>query len=285
MLELDKSNIDTKKFLDEILNGSGVVVFKNVFNINEINLALEIVNKFSETQDQKESHFNAEAEASGKIHLQQRVWNLFGKGEVFSKLISNDIIFNLMSKLLGSEFFCGSYCASRLLPGSPGQELHLDYPYWDYYKSETFPIGLNSSFAQNCQVTIPLDICSKESGATAYVPGSQKNLHYPTKNDDFSNKKQMIANPGDLVFFNGNCWHGASPNVSDHQRAALLIEFLPKYIKPVEDLVTYLDEEFKKNCSNRVKQLLGLNYEYPKIMESSKKLNNIGIGYKTKEQN
>ena len=223
--------------------------------------------------------------ASGKIHLQQRVWNLFGKGEVFIKLISNDIIFNLMSKLLGSEFFCGSYCASRLLPGSPGQELHLDYPYWDYYKSETFPIGLNSSFAQNCQVTIPLDICSKKSGATAYVPGSQKNLHYPTKNDDFSNKKQMIANPGDLVFFNGNCWHGASPNASDHQRAALLIEFLPKYIKPVEDLVTYLDEEFKKNCSDRVKQLLGLNYEYPKIMESSKKLNNIGIGYKTKEQN
>ena len=82
---------------------------------------------------------NAEAEASGKIQLQQRVWNLFGKGEVFSKLITNDIIFKLMSKLLGSEFICGSYCASRLLPGSPGQELHIDYPYWDYYKTETFP--------------------------------------------------------------------------------------------------------------------------------------------------
>ena len=58
----------------------------------------------------------------------------------------------------------------------------------------------------------------------------------------------MIAEPGDLVFFNGNCWHGASPNNSDHQRAALLIEFLPKYIKPVEDLVTYLNDEFKKNA-------------------------------------
>ena len=54
----------------------------------------------------------------------------------------------------------------------------------------------------------------------------------------------MIAKPGDLVFFNGNCWHGASPNKSDHQRAALLIEFLPKYIKPVEDLISYLDEKF-----------------------------------------
>jgi len=268
--------------LDELLFGSGVVLFKKVFDLNKINEARDIVNKFAENQDQKESHFNSEAEASGKIHLQQRVWNLFGKGQVFSDLITNDIIFNLISKLLGTEFFCGSYCASRLLPGSLGQELHLDYPYWDFYKSETFPIGLNSSFAQNCQVTIPLDICSKESGATAYIPGSQKNLHYPTQKDDLTNKQQMIAEPGDLVFFNGNCWHGASPNNSDYQRAALLIEFLPKYIKPVEDLVSYLDKDFKDNSSDRVRQLLGLNYEYPKIMDSSKKLNNIGIGYKTK---
>jgi Protein involved in biosynthesis of mitomycin antibiotics/polyketide fumonisin len=207
---------------------------------------------------------------------------LFGKGEVFSKLITNDIIFSLMSKLLGSEFFCGSYCASRLLPGSIGQELHIDYPYWDFYKSETFPMGLNSSFAQNCQATIPLDICSEQSGATAYIPGSQKKLHYPNENDDFSNKQQMVANPGDLVFFNGNCWHGASSNKSNHQRAALLIEFLPKYIKPVEDLVTYLSEDFKNNSNPKVRQLLGLNYEYPKIMDASKKTNNIGLGYKAK---
>ena len=282
MLELNKSFTDYKKVLDELLVGSGVVIFKEVFPLNKINEAREIINNFADNQDQKESHFNAEAEASGKIHLQQRVWNLFGKGEVFSYLITNDIIFDLMTKFLGTEFICGSYCASRLLPGSIGQELHLDYPYWDFYKKETFPVGLNSSFAQNCQVTIPLDICSKESGATAYIPGSQKNLHYPNQNDDFSNKQQMVAEPGDLVFFNGNCWHGASPNNSDHQRAALLIEFLPKYIKPVEDLLSYLDKDFKDKSSDRVKQLLGLNYEYPKIMDSSKTINNIGIGYKTK---
>jgi len=284
MLELTKSSNDYKKVLDELLVGSGVVLFKEIFSLNKINEAREIVNKFADHQDQKESHFNAEAETSGKIHLQQRVWNLFGKGDVFSYLITNDIIFNLMSKLLGTEFFCGSYCASRLLPGSPGQELHIDYPYWDYYKKETFPLGLNSSFAQNCQATIPLDICSVESGATAYIPGSQKKLHYPNQNDDFTNKQQMVAKPGDLVFFNGNCWHGASPNKSDHQRAALLIEFLPKYIKPVEDLVSYLDEEFKKNLNNKVRQLLGLNYEYPKIMDVSKKTNNIGIGYQGKNK-
>mgnify|MGYP003307608060 CR=1 FL=1 len=184
--------------------------------------------------------------------------------------------------LLGSEFFCGSYCASRLLPGAPGQEMHLDYPYWDFYKSETFPLGLNSSFPQNCQVTIPLDECSALSGATGYIPGSQKKLHYPNANDDFSNKQQMIGSPGDIIFFNGNCCHGAMTYKSQNQRSAILIEFLPKYIKPVEDLVSYLDESFKKNSNDRIKQLLGLQYPYPKIMDVSKSVNDIGIGYKAK---
>ena len=180
------------------------------------------------------------------------------------------------------EFFCGSYCASRLLPGSLGQELHFDYPYWDFYKEDTFPMGLNSSFAQNCQVTIPLRCMFRSIWCNCVYSWFTKKLHYPNQNDDFSNRQQMIANPGDLVFFNGNCWHGASPNKSDYQRAALLIELLPKYIKPVEDLITYLDEDFKNNANDRVRQLLGLNYEYPKIMDVSKKNNNIGIGYKAK---
>jgi len=277
-----KDNLNSTEALTELMHGSGVVVIENVFDLKAIQKARSVINEFADNQEQKESHFNAEADASGKIHLQQRVWNLFGKDLIFSDLITHDIIFDLISKFLGSEFFCGSYCASRLLPGSPGQELHIDYPYWDYYKEGTFPMGLNSSFPQNCQATIPLDICSAESGATGYIPGSQKNLHYPNKEDDFSSLQQMLGKPGDLVFFNGNCWHGAMPNKSDHQRAALLIEFLPKYIKPVEDLITYLDDDFKKNSSERVKQLLGLNYEYPKIMDTSKSVNQIGIGYKAK---
>ena len=282
MKVFNTETINYNDFKHEITQGSGVIVIKDVYSKEQISSAREVINNFAENQETKETHFNAEAEASGKIHLQQRVWNLFGKDKIFSELITHDLIFELMSKLLGSKFITGSYCASRLLPGAPGQELHIDYPYWDFYEDETFPDGLNGSFLQNCQATIPLDVCSNKSGATAFIPGSQKKLKYPNKNDDFSKMEQMIANPGDLVFFNGNCWHGAMPNNSDHQRAVLLIEFLPKYIKPVEDLVSYLDHNFKENCSDRVKQLLGFNYPYPKIMDTSKSKNEIGIGYKAK---
>ena len=280
MITFENSQVDEQKVLSELIDGEGVVLVKNVYSQSQINEAREIVNKYADTQEQKETHFNAEAATADKIHLQQRVWNLFGKAKVFSDLISQDLIFNLMTKFLGSEFICGSYCASRLLPGALGQEPHIDYPYWDYYNKETFPMRLNSSFPQNCQVTIPLDIFSKESGATGYYPGSQKQLHYPTKHDELSNIQQMLSEPGDIVFFYGNVWHCAMPNNSDHQRAGLLIEFLPKYVKPVEDLISYLDKNFINNCSKKVKQLLGLNYQYPKLMDASNKLNDIGIDYK-----
>ena len=129
MLKFFESNFDKKKAINELIKGEGVIVIEDIFDINIINKARSIVNEFADNQEQKESHFNAEAEALGKIKLQQRVWNLFGKGLVFSDLITHDLIFDLMSKFLGTKFFCGSYCASRLLPGSPGQELHIDYPY------------------------------------------------------------------------------------------------------------------------------------------------------------
>ena len=78
MLEVKKSYSDRQKIFDELLIGSGVVVFRDVYSLDQINKAREIVNKFADNQEQKESHFNAEAESSGTIHLQQRVWNLFG---------------------------------------------------------------------------------------------------------------------------------------------------------------------------------------------------------------
>ena len=104
MLVFEKNNVDKKKALNEMLNGSGAFVVKNFYTLEQIKQARDIVNKFADNEEQKESHFNAEAESSGKIHLQQRVWNLFNKGKIFSELIEDDIIFDLMSGFLGSRY-------------------------------------------------------------------------------------------------------------------------------------------------------------------------------------
>ena len=63
MLELNTSYTNHKDILDELLTGSGVVVIKDVFDTKKIEEAREIVNKFADNEDQKETHFNAEAES------------------------------------------------------------------------------------------------------------------------------------------------------------------------------------------------------------------------------
>ena len=114
MLLAKNDDYNKQDILNELLKGSGVVVIKDVYSPEDIEITRNI-NEFASTQEQKESRFNAEAEASEvKIHLQQRYGTYLVKRDILEKLISNDIIFDLMSSFLGSEFTCGSYCASRL---------------------------------------------------------------------------------------------------------------------------------------------------------------------------
>ena len=84
MQKFSKDSLNINEALNELMHESGVIVIENVYNLNDIKEAREIVNHFADTQEQKETHFNAEAEASDKIKLQQRIWNLFGKGEDLS---------------------------------------------------------------------------------------------------------------------------------------------------------------------------------------------------------
>ena len=134
------------------------------------------------------------------MNLQRRVWNLLAKGDVFSDMAAHPVIMDVLRKFLGSEFIMGSIAANRILPGGLGQEPHVDYPYWDFYKPESHPIGLNGSFPMNAQVSILLDPFTEETGATAYAPGSQKELRYPNEDDKFFDIcERMLGEPGDVA--------------------------------------------------------------------------------------
>lgn len=257
--------------IDELLNGGGAVKISGLFTSKQIANARAIVMEHSETAAQKVTHFQGAAEQEGKINLQRRVWNLLAKGEVFSEMAAHPVLMDVLRKFLGTEFIMGSIAANRILPGGPGQEPHVDYPYWDFHTPETHPIGFNGSFPMNAQVSVILDPFTEESGATGYLPGSQKELRYPTAEDNFfDNCAQMTGEPGDVVLFYGVTWHCAMPNKSDHDRSAILIQYLPKWVKPMEDMPAALPQSFIDNASDDIRQLIGLNYPYPEVLDAAK---------------
>lgn len=262
---------DSIEISETLLHGKGAVRISGLFSPDQIADARAIVMQHSENQDEKVTHFQGEAEAEGRIDLQRRVWNLLAKGKVFSEMATHPVLMKVLRRFLGSEFTMGSIAANRILPGGPGQEPHVDYPYWDLHKPETHPIGLNGSFPMNAQVSVLLDPFAEASGATAYVPGSQRELRYPTDADRFHERaERMLGEPGDAVLFFGAVWHCAMPNRSDHDRSAILIQYLPKWVKPLEDMPAALPAGFIEQASPDLRQLLGLDYPYPEILDTAR---------------
>ena len=259
------------KVIAELLQGDGAVRITGLFSPDQIAEARAIIMAHSEQDSEKATHFQGAAEAEGKINLQRRVWNLLAKGEVFSQLAAHPVLMNILRKFLGTEFIMGSIAANRILPGGPGQEPHVDYPYWDFHAPQTHPVGLNASFPMNAQVSIILDPFTAQSGATGFVPGSQTELRYPTPDDRFYERcEQMTGEPGDVALFFGALWHCAMPNRASHDRNAVLIQYLPKWVKPMEDIPAALPASFLDDASDDIRQLIGLNFPYPEVLDTAK---------------
>ena len=254
-----------QKPVDELLNGSGCHWFRQLFDNAQVAEARAILHAEISRSEDKVTHF--QGGAGDKVHLQKRVWNLLNKGDVFVDMVQQPQVLDTVGELLGDEFILGSIAANVILPGGPGQEPHIDYPYWDLYKRDSFPAGINNSFALNCQATILLDDFTQENGATSYVPGTQQHCRYPDENDNFHGQSQrMTGAAGDVVLFNGMVWHCAMPNNSDKARAAILIQYLPKFVKPMEDPGA-VDSSVIAAATPALRQLLGFNYPYPQLLD------------------
>lgn len=268
--------IDPDAIVQELLHGKGAVRITGLFTDAEVAEARRIIHEHSAAADTV-THFQGQAEQDGKLNLQRRVWNLLAKGDVYARMAAHPVIMQVLRRFLGTEFIMGSIAANRILPGGPGQEPHVDYPYWDFYKAETHPVGLNASFPMNAQVSIMLDPFTMESGATAYVPGSQKELRYPTDADDFYGKcARMLGDPGDVALFFGAAWHCAMPNTSDIDRSAVLINYAPKWLTPIEEMHAALPDGFLDTASDDLRQLLGQNYPHPQAFDAAEARNTIG---------
>ena len=277
MRSFTAENADPATIVDELLKGAGAVRLTGLFTPEEIAEARAIIMAESDQEAEKVTHFQGAAEESGTLNLQRRVWNLLAKGPVFSRMAAHPALMGILRAFLGTEFIMGSIAANRLLPGGPGQEPHVDYPYWDFHSPQTHPVGLNSTYPLNAQVSIILDPFTEESGATAYLPGSQKELRYPTPEDGFFDAcERMLGEPGDTVIFFGAVWHCAMPNKADHDRNAVLTQYLPKWVKPMEDMPAALPNDFVESASDDLRQLLGLNYPYPEVLDTARAGNTEG---------
>lgn len=260
------SQTQIKQAIEALIDGPGYYVIPAIMSKEELKSTNQIIQSHS-NHAAGATHFHGAHQ--DKVHLQRRVWNLLNKGDIFIELAKYHAVMEVFSKILGSKFILGSLAANRLLPGAPGQEPHIDYPYWDLYKKEEFPININASFHMNCQSLISLHDFTKENGATALVPYSQKRGIYPNR-EEFEKQSIQIEIPaGSMVLFTGLIWHCSMPNNSDHERTSLLGQYLPKFVKPMEDFLYSIHDDLKQTKDEDLRQILGLDLRYPEKLEDA----------------
>lgn len=259
-----------KSYVEELTEGDGYILLPQLFAADDIAEARRIIMEESSKIENTVTHFQGGNEK--KMHLQRRVWNLLNKGEVFVKMVQHPVVMQIVGSFLGDEFCLGSIAANRILPGGPGQQPHVDYPYWDMYKRKSFPNNINASYPLNCQVTVLLDDFTADNGATAVMPGTQKLCRYPDADDEkrfFKEAKRMTGKAGDVAIFFGLVWHCAMPNESRGDRNAVLIQYLPKFIKPMEDQKNGVNKSVVEKATPVLKRLLGFDYPYPQLLETA----------------
>ena len=256
-----------KKIANELLRGKGYFIVKNLFSKKEIKQARENIIELAKINAPKINKKDALSVLSATNH----VWNLIDKHKIFRKLVQHNLIMEVFSIILGSELKLGSFAARIQQPGDKAQLPHLDYPYWDMYNIKSFPKNINSSFAMNCQSTIMIDDFTEKNGATMVGPGTQLRGYYPKENEFWPNMIQTTGKAGSVMLMTGLLWHGAGPNKTNIPRVGILGQYLPKFIKPMEDQLASVDMNVINKCSKKLKELLGVGYPYPQVLDTSKK--------------
>jgi len=282
-------DVDVAAILKELRSGEkGFVVVPAVFPPEEIAEARERILALIDSQGEKATHFQGsddEEEEDDSKKLSSRVWNLLNKGKIFGHLVNHPIFTDIASKFLGEDFQLGSVASNTIFPGGSGQEPHIDYPYWDYFKSENWPAEPKHKdipFFMNLQATIMLDDFTAENGATAVRPGTQVKSEYPWDSEDFHRHMvQAEGKAGDVMFFPGLLQHCAMPNrAAEGSRTGVLIQMLPKFVRPMEDLKSSIAPEVVQGLPKNVKRMLLLDYPYPAVMDKEVAQNREGVNSK-----
>lgn len=241
---VDEAMADPGRLADELLDGAGAIRLTGAVDATTLS-------------DARERIRSAPADRDGERF---RVWNVLQLGRVFEELVQIPAVLSVVDALLGDRATLGSIGANRVLPGGRGQGAHIDYPYWDVYNPSAYPRRFSTTYALNCQVTVLLDDFTAETGATAWVPGTQSLLRFPEDRSEFdAAAERMLGQAGDVVIFNGACWHCAMPNEGSVERTGLLLQYLPKFVRPMEDLVSDLPDEVLARATPTLRRLLNLH--------------------------
>ncbi len=180
--------------------------------------------------------------------VNQRVFNLVNKGEVFEQIVQHPVVMKAVGRLLGGDFILSGFSSNTTGPGGEPMVLHSDSGYVPPPHPE-YLLSANAIWI--------LDDFTLENGGTEYVPGS----HLLRTNPDPARSYTcvpLVAPAGSLAILHGYTWHRTGANISrDSYRRALFAYYVRPFLRVQENHLVSVRKEVWDRASPVLRHLLG----------------------------
>lgn len=176
--------------------------------------------------------------------------SLIFEDPVFEEALMNPILLTLASYLCGYSVVLSSMGCFMKGPNKSSFTLHSDTPM-------PSPLPPHSMV---CNLTYVLTEFNKDSGSTAFVPGSHKWCRSPEANEadpDLNSKAVAVEAPaGSLLVWHGNTWHGAFNRTKPGLRVSIPVYMARPSVRTQEGLFGAVPDEMLERNEPRFGWLL-----------------------------
>lgn len=232
------------------LDEQGYLIFRNILSPEQIEIILSCL----------EELWAIEGEQAGEENYIEpgvrRLANLANKGEIFRELYAHPQVLEVVEAVMGPHIRV-SMVNARDVPPHTGVQMsfHMDSDKGRVRDEK----GYNAATA-----IWMLDEFTIANGATAFVPGTHLLGKSPKQvltdlRASHPDEIMIEGQPGDVLVFNGHCWHAGRPNETDGHRRAILIHYLRADVPRPENRRQHLDADQAAMLSSKERELLGLD--------------------------
>ncbi len=234
--------------IKNILN-NGFTIIPNVLKKDECQELKEIGKKIYKKYKNKTKITNP---------LEQTIYNLHNKNEIFLKFLKFEKTFKIINKLLStgsyknkSDIIIRQMAMRNPLKGH-AQQLHN----YTRMAGSSFPLVVHSIYM--------LDDFTKYNGATRVLPKSQKRKDFARTGKKYKNEKLLIGKKGDVIIFDASLWHGSAKKTNNQERWGMIFSYSRWFLKPDFDYNQNTPKKIFNNLNTDQKKILGFNYNPPK---------------------
>lgn len=226
------------------LDDEGYVLLKNVLSGQEV----------AKVRERLEELWQEEGEEAGAENYieegARRLANLADKGQLFRAIYAHPLVLAGVVAIMGADVHLSMLNARDVPPGhDPQMPMHRDT---DSNRPRDAR-GYHSATA-----IWMLDPFYEKNGATRLLPGTHRSEGPLEELRERPEPVVVEGSPGDVLLFNGHCWHTGGANRTEAKRRAILAHYLRADIPLRPERRQHLSAASAERLTPQERELLAL---------------------------